>query len=165
MIFDVNDPNCPIPCVCRDADGVEIHFATWCDTESGLVEQLVKGPEGKFLIDRVGKKAIRERKLYPAPLTVTPLKSATEPDLAIDCSRFPQAVADVRADGFQKTKALTPAEMTDAVARLTDFFNEYLDTMPEPLRSMTRAVWLVHFMPVTGIILPDEPDVDEPIIR
>jgi hypothetical protein len=57
------------PCRVFDANGVELAFVTWCDTETGEVEFL-KRKDGFFVPTSDGKRIEKFREFRPAPLRV-----------------------------------------------------------------------------------------------
>ena len=75
MIWDVNQPEPWKPAKVFDANGEEIKFVVWMDTESGEVVQLRTDGEVPLLNDDRSD-VLRDRKTYPAPLTVAEMEPA-----------------------------------------------------------------------------------------
>lgn len=59
------------PCRLYDADGREIMYAVWADTETGKAIQYAR-KDGQFVVE--GKEVVRETRHHPAPLRVEPMK-------------------------------------------------------------------------------------------
>lgn len=62
-----------------DANGTELLFAVWADTESGEVCHLVKGDDGRFQTthDDTGRPTVaKEWRQHPAPLVYQPHRPA-----------------------------------------------------------------------------------------
>ena len=57
------------PCRVFDADGVELEYVVWANTETGEVEHLVRGSMG------MGRPPRRETLFHKAPLTWEPITS------------------------------------------------------------------------------------------
>ena len=55
-----------IGCKVYDANGVELKYLVWCDTETGKVRELAKKEDGEFVFDDEGIRIVE--KTYPAPL-------------------------------------------------------------------------------------------------
>jgi hypothetical protein len=75
MIWDVNQAEPWKPGRVFDANGEEIKFVIWMDTESGEVVQLRNDGQVPLLND-VCSDVLRDRKTYPAPLTVVEMEPA-----------------------------------------------------------------------------------------
>lgn len=75
MIWDVNQAEPWKPGRVFDANGEEIKFVIWMDTESGEVVQLRN--DGQVpLLNHDRSDVLRDRKTYPAPLTVVEMEPA-----------------------------------------------------------------------------------------
>ena len=73
MIWDVNQAEPWKPGKVFDANGEEIKFVVWMDTESGEVVQLRN--DGRVpLLNNDRSDVLRDRKTYPAPLTVVEME-------------------------------------------------------------------------------------------
>lgn len=59
------------PCTVWDANGVEVTYAVWCDTETGEAVHLIRGDDGFVLtINEEGEQVVKtEWRQHPAPLT------------------------------------------------------------------------------------------------
>ena len=55
------------PCRLYDADGREVLYAIWADTDTGEAIQYVRR-DGKFVIEN--DEVVKEKKTHPAPLRV-----------------------------------------------------------------------------------------------
>jgi hypothetical protein len=73
MIWDVNQAEPWKPGRVFDANGEEIKFVIWMDTESGEVVQLRNDGQVPLLND-YRSDVPRDRKTYPAPLTVVEME-------------------------------------------------------------------------------------------
>ena len=76
MIWDVNQAEPWKPGRVFDANGQEIKFVVWMDTESGEVVQLRNDGHVPLLNDDRSD-VLRDSKTYPAPLTVVEMEPAT----------------------------------------------------------------------------------------
>jgi hypothetical protein len=75
MIWDVNQAEPWEPAKVYDANGEEITYVVWMDTDTGEVVQLKH--DGESLVFNGDRSDIvRQLKFYPAPLRVVPI---TEP--------------------------------------------------------------------------------------
>lgn len=68
MIVDVMTSR---PCRLFDAEGKEVMYAIWADTETGEVIQYVRRDD-KFVIEN--NEVVKVKNVLPAPLRVEPLK-------------------------------------------------------------------------------------------
>ena len=75
MIWHVNQAEPWKPGRVFDANGEEIKFVIWMDTESGEVVQLRNDGQVPLLNDGRSD-VLRDRKTYPAPLTVVEMEPA-----------------------------------------------------------------------------------------
>lgn len=75
MIWDVNQAEPWKPGRVFDANGEEIKFVIWMDTESGEVVQLRNDGQVPLLNDDRSD-VLRDRKTHPAPLTVVEMEPA-----------------------------------------------------------------------------------------
>jgi hypothetical protein len=76
MIWDVNQAEPWTPAKVYDANGNEITYVVWMDTDTGEVEQLRLDGES-FAFSNDCSHVIRDRKTYPAPLRVVPITEPT----------------------------------------------------------------------------------------
>lgn len=58
------------PCLLFDADGNEVRYAIWADTETGEVIQYVR-KDDKFVIEN--NEVVKVKNVLPAPLRVEPI--------------------------------------------------------------------------------------------
>lgn len=59
------------PCLLFDAEGNEVMYCIWADTETGEVIQYVR-KDGKFVIEN--NEVVKVTNVLPAPLRVEPIK-------------------------------------------------------------------------------------------
>lgn len=76
MIWDVRtDFTNGQPAKLLDANGAEIKYARWFDTQTGVAVTLRRNPaDTAFVICGDGMSVIEDTKTYPAPLRVVPIQ-------------------------------------------------------------------------------------------
>jgi hypothetical protein len=76
MIWDVNQAEPWEPAKVYDANGEEITYVVWMDTDTGEVVQIKH--DGKSLVFNADRSdVVLDRKTYPAPLRVVPITEPT----------------------------------------------------------------------------------------